>query len=183
MIAEWFDEQRGGHTLRRPELKRLRADVIAGKVARVYVFRLDRLARSGVADTFRVLEEFRAYGCALVTVADGLPSTDGPWGDVVIAVLAAAAQIELGALKERLRVARQRFEREGGKWGRPPRLTRQDWPRLLELAERHGSVRKVAMAIKVPRSTVARALQAARKAGPARPIASGAEPPAAPPMA
>jgi DNA invertase Pin-like site-specific DNA recombinase len=164
-IAEWFDEVRGAHTLRRPELKRLRASVIAGQVGRVYVFRLDRLARSGVADTFRLLDQFRAYNCALVTVADGMPAMEGPWGDVVIAVLAAAAEIELGALRERLRVARIRCEREGRKWGRPPRLTRADWPRLLELKAQGYTVRKIAMAIKVPRTTVQRALTQARASG------------------
>jgi DNA invertase Pin-like site-specific DNA recombinase len=161
-IAEWFDEVRGGHSLRRPELKRLREAVAKRQVGRVYVFRLDRLARSGVADTFRVLDEFRAHGCDLVTVADGLPSVVGPWGDVVIAVLAAAAEIELGALRERLRVARERLEREGGKWGRPARLDRKDWPLLLELQARGYSTRKIAMAVKVPRTTVMRALVAAR---------------------
>lgn len=162
VIAEWFEEARGGHTLHRPELGKLRAAVKAGGVARVYVFRLDRLARSGVADTFRVLGEFRARGCALVTVADSMPDMDGPWGDVVIAVLAAAAEIELVALKERLRVARERCEREGKKWGRPGRLTRSHWPLLLELQGKGYSVRKMAMSLKVPRTTVQRALTAAR---------------------
>lgn len=161
-IAEWYAECASAGTTRRPELRRLRAAVTGGHVARVYVFRLDRLARSGVADTFRLIDEFRAHGCALVTVADGLPALDGPWGDVVVAVLAAAAQIELEALKERLRVARVRCEREGRKWGRPLRLTPSDWPRLLELQSRGYSVRKMSMALKVPRSTVARALKEAR---------------------
>lgn len=162
VIAEWFEETAGASSLRRAELRRLRAAVTAGTVARVYVWRLDRLARSGVADTFRVLDQLRAYHCALVTVADGLPATDGPWGDVVIAVLAAAAEIELTALRERLKVARARCEREGRKWGRPPRLTRADWPQLLELAARGYTVRRMAMALKVPRSTVGRALAQAR---------------------
>lgn len=163
-IAEWFAETRGAHTIRRPELRRLRQAVAAGSVRRVYVFRLDRLARSGVRDTFRVLDDFRAHGCALVTVADGLPSTDGPWGDVVIAVLAAAAQIELEALRERLRVSRLKVEARGGKWGRPKRLTRHDWPQLLELDESGFTVREIAQRIKCPRSTVGRALAAARAA-------------------
>lgn len=153
-IAEWFVEKAGAGTLRRAELKRLRAAVTAGTIARVYVFRLDRLARSGVADTFRVIDQFRTHGTTLITVADGMPATDGPWGDVVIAVLAAAAEIELTALKERLKVARERCEREGRKWGRPPRLTRADYPRLLELKARGYSTRKMAMALKVPRTTI-----------------------------
>lgn len=163
-IAEWFEEKAGASTMRRHELKRLRDAVTRGGVGRVYVFRLDRLARSGVADTFRLLDHFRAHGCALVSVADGLPATDGPWGDVVIAVLAAAAEIELTALRERLKVARAKCEREGRKWGRPPRLTRAEWPRLLEMVEAGYTVRRIAMALKVPKTTVQRTLAAARAA-------------------
>lgn len=148
--------------MQRAELARLRELVKTGTVGSVYVFRLDRLARSGVADTFRVIAEFREYNCALVTVADGMPATEGPWGDVVIAVLAAAAEIELVALRERLRIARAKCEREGRKWGRPPRLTEADYPRLLELERRGFSVRRMAMSVKVPRTSVARALAAAR---------------------
>ena len=162
-IAEWYQEVRGAGTMQRGELQRLREAVRTGTVARVYIFRLDRLARSGVADTFRVIDEFRTYNCALVTVADGMPATDSPWGDVVIAVLAAAAEIELVALRERLRVARSKCEAEGRKWGRPARLDQSDWPKLLELEKRGFSVRRMAMSLKCPRTTVARALAAARQ--------------------
>lgn len=163
-IARWYDERAGAGSTQRAELRQLRADVRAGQVQRVYVFRLDRLARSGVRDTFHVLEELKVYGCSFVSVADGLPDVAGPWGDVVIAVLAAAAEIELEALRKRLAVARAKLEKEGRKWGRPPRLTRADYPKLLQLAAEGYTVRRIAMAIKVPRSTVAKHLAAARAA-------------------
>jgi len=162
-IAEWYDERAGAGVLERAELKRLRADVRKGRVGRVYVFRLDRLARSGVRDTFQVLSEFAGAGTSFVTVADGMPDIQGPWGDVVIAVLAAAAEIESAALRERIKIARERCDREGRKWGRPLRLTRHDWPKLLEMKALGYSQRKMAMALKVPRTTVARALARAKQ--------------------
>lgn len=164
-IAEWYDEKANAGRLQRPELRRLRADVRKGDVGRVYVFRLDRLARSGVRDTFQVLAEFAGANTSFVTVADGMPDIQGPWGDVVIAVLAAAAEIESAALRERIKSARERCDREGRKWGRPLRLTRHDYPRLLELDARGCSQRKMAQILKVPRTTVARALRKAKASG------------------
>jgi site-specific DNA recombinase len=70
-IADWYYEKRSGKLLARPELDRLRSDTRAGAVARLYLFRLDRLTRSGIRDTFEVIEELRAHGCTLVSVSDG----------------------------------------------------------------------------------------------------------------
>jgi DNA invertase Pin-like site-specific DNA recombinase len=77
LIAEWYSEKRSGKTLARPELNRLRQAVARCEVSRVYVFRLDRLARSGIRDTFEVVDELRAAGVELVSVADGFALTGG----------------------------------------------------------------------------------------------------------
>jgi len=63
-IGAWYAEKRSGKTITRPELDRLRADARAGSVRRVYVFRLDRLTRSGIRDTLEVVEGFRGHGWA-----------------------------------------------------------------------------------------------------------------------
>src|SRR3989304_3167768 len=95
-IGEWYCEKRNANTLERQQLDRLRREVQAGKHAKVYVFRIDRLARSGIRDTLAVIEEFRGHGCKIATVADGF-SLDGPTSDVVIAVLAWAAPMQRAA--------------------------------------------------------------------------------------
>jgi DNA invertase Pin-like site-specific DNA recombinase len=156
-IGRWFEERAGGGTLRRPVLAEVRGAARRGELATLYVFRIDRLTRSGVADTFRVMQELTEAGCNVVSVADGLPDTRGAWGDVVLAVLAAAAQIELGALRERISAARERVRARGGQWGRAPRITRAEWPRLLELAKTHTR-RELARRLRVPVSSVNRAL-------------------------
>lgn len=62
-VTAWYDEKVSGKTLARPELQHLRADVRAGRVHKLYVYRLDRLVRSGVRDAFEVIDELRSHGC------------------------------------------------------------------------------------------------------------------------
>lgn len=161
-IEEWFSEKRSGKLLARPELDRLRASVRAGKVKRLYVFRLDRLARSGIRDTFEVVEELRTNRAEIVSVSDGF-ALEGPAAEVVLAVLAWAAKMERLAINERIAAARDRMEAEGRPWGRPPRLSKADCVRIRGLQNEGRSIREIAMAVKVPRSTVARALAKARR--------------------
>lgn len=166
-VTQWFAEKRGGHKLERPVLSELRARARRGELAKLYVFKLDRLTRSGVADTFRVVDELRKSGCELVSVTEGFDLA-GPFGDLLIAALAACAQIELQSIRERITAARARVEREGGRWGRPAKFGKPDLPKLLELAASGKTVRQIASIVKVPRSTVQRALQRARALAPSR---------------
>lgn len=153
-IGKWFREKESGRSISRPALDELRAAVRRGDVRTLYVFRLDRLTRSGIRDTLAIVEELRRGGCELVTLADGF-DLGGPAADVVVAVMAWAAQMERAAIGERIAAARARAET----WGRPRRNV--DVRRARELAAKGKSVRQIAAALKVPRSTLSRALQVA----------------------
>lgn len=154
-IGRWFEEKQSGKSLARPVLTELRDAVRRGEVTTLYVFRIDRLTRSGIRDTLALLEELRGAGCKVITVADGF-DFDGPASDVVLAVLAWAAQMERAALGERISAARARVRR----WGRPRRDV--DVARALELEAKGKTIRQIAAALKVPRTTVQRALARAR---------------------
>ena len=156
-IGCWYSEKRSGKTMARPELDRLRADARAGKVTRLYVFRLDRLTRSGIRDTFTLIEELRGDGVQLLSVADGF-DLEGPAAEVVLAVLSWAAKMERLAIGERISAARERLASEGRPWGRPARLGAQEREHVHALKAEGRSVRSIAMAVGVSRSTVARAL-------------------------
>jgi DNA invertase Pin-like site-specific DNA recombinase len=157
VIGHWFAEKRSAKTLARPELTRLRAAALRGELSRLYVFRLDRLARSGIRDTFEVVEELRTARVELVSVADGFALT-GPAAEVVLAVMAWASKMERLAINERVAAARDRLEAEGRPWGRPPRLTDAQRVRVAALRSEGRTVREIAVALKLPRSTVGRAL-------------------------
>jgi DNA invertase Pin-like site-specific DNA recombinase len=153
----WYSERMSGRSIDRPELTRLRADVRAGAVGRLYLFRLDRLTRSGIRDTFEILEELRRGGCELVTVADGF-DLQGPAAEIVLAVMAWASKMERLAINERISAARERIEGEGGRWGRPRRVDAETLAHARLLRAGGRSLRDVAVALKVPRATLARAL-------------------------
>src|SRR5713226_3528639 len=156
-IGTYYEEKRSGRTLARPELDRLRADARSGLIRRLYLFRLDRLTRSGIRDTFEVIEELRGHGCEVVSVADGF-SLEGPAAEVILAVMAWAAKMERLAINERISAARERIEAEGKAWGRPRRLSQEDCCKIASLKTEGRSVREISVALKVPRATVARAL-------------------------
>ncbi len=160
-IAEFCEEKRSGSSRQRPELDRLRQAVRAGSCSRVYVFRLDRLTRRGIRDTLDLLEEFRGGGAAVVSVADAFDPSQlvGPLGELVAAFVAWAAEMELLAKKERISAAREKVEASGGRWGRPRKVD----PTTLAAAKKlvnvdKLSVRVVASRLKVPKTTLLRAL-------------------------
>lgn len=166
-ITGWYSEKLSGAKLARPELQRLRADVRAGVVRKVYLYRLDRLARSGIRDTFEVVEELRAHGCEIQTVSDGFDLA-GPAAEVVLAVMAWAAQMERLAIGERISAARERLRAAGRPWGRPPRLRPAQVEKARLWAAEGLSVRQIAARLNTAKSTVGRVLAASRNPAPAR---------------
>jgi DNA invertase Pin-like site-specific DNA recombinase len=152
-IGAWFEEKRSGEKLDRPVLTRIRDFARRGEISKLYVFRLDRLTRSGIRDTLAVIEELRTHGCTIVSVSDGF-GLDGPAGEVVIAVIAWAAQMERLALGERIAAARARVEAKGGAWGRPRRTTTKQANEIGDRKKKGQTIRQIAIAMKIPRSTV-----------------------------
>jgi putative DNA-invertase from lambdoid prophage Rac len=157
-IAVWYSDTFTGGRMDRPELGRLRAASRAGDARRLYVYRLDRLTRTGIRDTLEIVDELRRHGCELVTVADGF-DVAGPAAEIVLAVLAWAAKMERVAINERISAARVRVEARGGTWGRPPRMTREQEVKAQALREAGHTFRHIAQACGVPRATVSRCLK------------------------
>ena len=165
-VETWFAEKRSAKTMAREELRRLLADVRAGHLRgqRLYLFRLDRLTRTGISDTLTTLEELRAHGVEVVSVADGFDLT-GPHAEIIVAVMAWASKMERLAIGERISAARERVEAEGGRWGRPRRVDTPTLERARVMRAEGRTVREIAVALKIPRSTIAGALAASEKPG------------------
>jgi DNA invertase Pin-like site-specific DNA recombinase len=160
-IDDWRSEKRSAKTMDRPELTRLREDVRTGRVRKIYVFKLDRICRTGVADTFAVVDELRRAGCTLVAVADNLtivPGREDITSEVLVFAFGLAAKLERAAINERISASRERLEEEGRPWGRPPRMTSDQVARARAMNDEGQSVRDIAIALKVPKSTIGRAL-------------------------
>jgi len=165
-IDTWYAEKMSAKTLERPELAKLRASLRMGAPKSVYAFKLDRLCRSGVADTFAVIEELRRAGVTLIVVADNLiikPGKDDVTSEVLVFALGLAARLERAAINDRIAHARTRIEAEGGRWGRPPRMDAETIATARKMRIAGRTLRAISVALKIPKSTVAATLAASSK--------------------
>jgi DNA invertase Pin-like site-specific DNA recombinase len=158
VISEWYSEQVSTRNAR-PELDRLKNDVRAGRLAKLFVFKLDRLSRGTICEMLNVINEFKAHGCQIESVADALPLTNGPMDEFIIAGIALCAAMEREAMQERVAAARLRVEASGGSWGRPRRLSDHQRGEARELRRGGKSIRSIAGSMNVPFATIQRAVK------------------------
>jgi site-specific DNA recombinase len=90
-----------GGTLERPALQRLMADIDAGRVDMVVVYKIDRLTRS-LADFARLVERLEAANCSFVSVTQAF-NTSSSMGRLTLNVLLSFAQFEREVTAERIR--------------------------------------------------------------------------------
>src|ERR1700731_2525386 len=90
-----------GATLDRPALQQLLADVRAGKITIVVVYKVDRLTRS-LADFAKPLELFDEYGVSFVSITQSFNTTSS-MGRLTLNVLLSFAQFEREVIGERVR--------------------------------------------------------------------------------
>jgi DNA invertase Pin-like site-specific DNA recombinase len=111
----WFRDSFTGKTMDRPSWSKLEAEIRAGKVAKVVVWRLDRLGRTakGLAALFEDLQE-RKVG--LVSLREGLDLST-PAGRLMAHVLASVAQYETEVRAERVRAGQAAARAAGRRWG------------------------------------------------------------------
>ncbi|MBI4162006.1 MAG: recombinase family protein [Acidobacteria bacterium] len=118
-IAQRGDGGFSGGNLDRPALKRLLADIEAGKVERIVVYKIDRLSRS-LLDFARLAEFFEAHGASVVSITQQL-DTSSSMGRLTLNMLLSFAQFEREMVSDRTR-DKMRAARRRGKWtgGMPP---------------------------------------------------------------
>src|SRR5438876_875493 len=90
-----------GASLERPALQRLLADVRAGTIDIVLVYKVDRLTRS-LADFAKLIELFDAHGVSFVSVTQAF-NTSSSMGRLTLNVLLSFAQFERELIGERVR--------------------------------------------------------------------------------
>ena len=90
-----------GGTLERPALRRLLADIEAGRVDVVVVYKIDRLSRA-LMDFSRLVEVFDRHGVTFVSVTQAFNTTTS-MGRLTLNVLLSFAQFEREVIGERIR--------------------------------------------------------------------------------
>ena len=90
-----------GGTMERPGLKQLLADIAAGQIDIIVVYKVDRLTRS-LGDFARMVELFDRHGVSFVSVTQAFNTTSS-MGRLTLNVLLSFAQFEREVTGERIR--------------------------------------------------------------------------------
>ncbi len=114
---QYDDGGYSGGNMERPGLKRLMADIAAGKVDVIVVYKVDRLTRA-LTDFARIVEVLDAKGASFVSVTQALNSTTS-MGRLTLNVLLSFAQFEREVTGERIRDKITASKRKGIFMGGP----------------------------------------------------------------
>jgi DNA invertase Pin-like site-specific DNA recombinase len=106
-----------GKTMDRPGWSKLARALAAGELARIVVWRLDRLGRTASGLT-ALFDELRARKVDLVSLKDGFDLRT-PAGTLMAGILASVAQYETEVRAERVRAGLDVAKTKGVKLGRP----------------------------------------------------------------
>ena len=127
-----------GATMDRPALQQLLADVKAGRVATIVVYKIDRLTRS-LADFAKIVEILDARGASFVSVTQQFNTTTS-MGRLTLNVLLSFAQFEREVIGERIRDKIAASKRKGMWMGGVPPLGYQAQDRKLVIVESEAEI-------------------------------------------
>ena len=165
--VKWYRDKFTGRTMDRPAWKKLEADVRAGRVVQIAVWRLDRLGRTARGLT-ALFDELQCRQIGLVSLREGLDLST-PAGRLMAHVLASVAQYETEIRGERVRagqaVARANGKRWGGsRRGRRVKVTDLQIRMIRRLKQDGESIAAIARAVGLSRPTVYDVLRDGRAA-------------------
>src|SRR5262247_381552 len=131
--AMYDDGGISGATMERPALKRLLADIAAGAVDTVVVYKVDRLTRS-LGDFAKIVEVFDKHGVSFVSVTQQFNTTTS-MGRLTLNMLRSFAQFEREVTGERIRDKIGASKRKGMWMGGPVPLGYEPNGRTLRIQE------------------------------------------------
>jgi len=138
-----YDDGRfSGATMDRPALRQLLADITAGRVDTVVVYKIDRLTRS-LADFAKIVDILDARGASFVSVTQQFNTTTS-MGRLTLNVLLSFAQFEREVIGERIRDKIAASKRKG-MWmgGVPPLGYRVEDRKLVVIDSEAETVRSI----------------------------------------
>src|SRR4051812_6741840 len=97
----WYRDTFTGKTMERPGMAKLLEDARKGKVSKIVVFRLDRLARNAKG-LLTLFEDLKVYGVNFVSLREGIDFSTFT-GKLVLTILAGVAEFETEVRAERVK--------------------------------------------------------------------------------
>ena len=105
------DKGYSGKNTERPDFQEMMAEVRAGGIGRIIVYRLDRISRS-VLDFANVISELQKYGVEFVSITERF-DTSTPIGKAMLMIVMVFAQLERETIQQRVIDAYRSRSRKG----------------------------------------------------------------------
>jgi len=151
--GRFFQEKHSGAVRDREVLGRLLEQLRAGDT--VVVWRLDRLARS-TRDLLEIVEQIHQAEAAFQSLTEPWADTTSTVGKFIMTVFAGLAEFERDLIRERTRAGRDAARRRGVRFGRPPKLQRDQRVLARRLLNEGQAVQQVAQIFGVHVATIYR---------------------------
>jgi DNA invertase Pin-like site-specific DNA recombinase len=124
-IYKVYTDQESGGKADRTEFKTLLLEAYQQKFDLVVFWRLDRFSREGALATLRYLKELKDHGVNYKSFTEPYLDSLGPFGDVIVSMLATIAAQDLIKISENTKAALAKKKAAGQKLGTPGKSQEQ----------------------------------------------------------
>jgi DNA invertase Pin-like site-specific DNA recombinase len=163
-IYHVFTDQESGGKAERSAFKQLLLEAYQQKFDLVVFWRLDRFSREGALATLRYLKELKDHGVHYKSFTEPYLDSLGPFGDVIVSMLATIAAQDLIKISENTKAALAKKKAAGVKLGTPGKSQAQI-EQIRRLKSGGLSNYAIGKAMGISASTVAKYLANQRKEG------------------
>ena len=160
----WYRDRSSNQTPECREFDRLLADVAAGKVDRIVIWRLDRLGMNA-RELTSLFDDLNGRGIDLVSLREGF-RLQTPAGRLATSVLASVSTVEKKRRVERIKAGQEAARQAGKRWGgsakgRRLKVTSEMEAQVRRMRKEGAGVSAIARATDLSRPTVYRLLETA----------------------
>jgi putative DNA-invertase from lambdoid prophage Rac len=161
-VEYWLADTTSGsaHAAQRAQFKKLFDKLRKGDT--LVVSKLDRLGRDA-PDVLATIKNLAALGVEVIVLQLGKLDLASPAGKLMLAMLAAVAEMERDLLVERTQAGLARARAEGRTLGRPRKTNQEQRAAMIEAHQRGSSISALARLYAVSRATVLATVKAKSK--------------------
>lgn len=165
--VKWYRDKYSGKTMDRPGWNRLDTDMVAGKISKVVVWRLDRLGRTAAGLT-ALFEDLQRRRMGFEALGDKVDLSTAA-GRLMANVLASVAAYENEVRSERIRAGQAVAHANGKRWGgsekgRRIKVTPEQTRNIRRLKDEGEKIAAIARATGLSRPTIYSVLTASSPA-------------------
>jgi DNA invertase Pin-like site-specific DNA recombinase len=156
-VYKVYTDQESGGTSLRTGFKHLLMEAYQKKFDLVVFWRLDRFSREGALATLRYLKELKDYGVNYKSFTEPYLDSLGPFGDVIVSLLATIAAQDLIKISENTKAALAKKKAAGMQLGAPTKSA-ETVEQVRRLKSGGASNQAIARTLNMSPSTVAKYL-------------------------